>query len=285
MIGESPGPAYDTARAYNATHKAPGGISMRPQHLVATPLDRKKHPSPRFASPKRVTARPPPAFKPPELPNAPSGTRFRVAPTAGRATRREYRKRYLASFRACRDSARAYDAESIKNGASGREFGKEGLGFATRRPLQPTRGAEAERAARLAKKLFAPDPAFKPARIATISKDEARFWADGIYDVYRPPRSDTMRPDPPPPPVTIPPPREDDGALFFDGVRALLDDAYRARLVKRRPLEPERGADHGIEKRPTTLEARDLVFLDDARERPTTDVDPGGASACQQRVA
>ena len=62
-------------------------------------------------------------------------------------------------------------------------------------------------------------------------------------------------------------------------VRALLDDAYRARLVKRRPLEPERGADHGIEKRPTTLEARDLVFLDDARERPTTDVDPGGASA------
>ena len=68
---------------------------------------------------------------------------------------------------------------------------------------------EAERAARLAKKLFAPDPAFKPARIATISKDEARFWADGIYDVYRPPRSDTMRPDPPPPPVTIPPPRED----------------------------------------------------------------------------
>ena len=91
-----------------------------------------------------------------------------------------------------------------------------------------------------------------------------------------------MRPDPPPPPVTIPPPREDDGALFFDGVRALLDDAYRARLVKRRPLEPERGADHGIEKRPTTLEARDLVFLDDARERPTTDVDPGGPSASQQ---
>ena len=278
-VGESPGPAYDTARAYNATHKAPGGISMRPQHLVATPLDRKKVTAPRFASPKAITARPPPAFKPPALPNAPSGTRFRVAPTAGRATRREYRRRYLASFRACRDSARAYDAESIKNGASGREFGKEGLGFATRRPLQPTRGAEAERAARLAKKLFAPDPAFKPARIATISKDEARFWADGIYDVYRPPRSDTMRPDPPPPPVTIPPPREDDGALFFDGVRALLDDAYRARLVKRRPLEPERGADHGIEKRPTTLEARDLVFLDDARERPTTDVDPGGLAA------
>ena len=281
-VGESPGPAYDTARAYNATHKAPGGISMRPQHLVATPLDRKKVTAPRFASPKRVTARPPPAFKPPALPNAPSGTRFRVAPTAGRATRREYRRRYLASFRACRDSARAYDSESIKAGTSGRSFGKEGLGFATRRPLQPTRGAEAERAARLAKKLFAPDPAFKPARIATISKDEARFWADGIYDVYRPPRSDTMRPDPPPPPVTIPPPREDDGALFFDGVRALLDDAYRARLVKRRPLEPARGADHGVDVPPTTLEARDLVFLDDARERPTTDVDPGGASASQK---
>ncbi|CAH0369732.1 unnamed protein product [Pelagomonas calceolata] len=278
-VGESPGPAYDTAHAYNATHKAPGGISMRPQHLVATPLDRKKHPSPRFASPKAITARPPPAFKPPALPNAPSGTRFRVAPTAGRATRREYRRRYLASFRACRDSARAYDSESIKARASGRDFGSEGLGFATRRPLQPTRGAEAERAARLAKKLFAPDPAFKPARIATISKDEARFWADGIYDVYRPPRSDTMRPDPPPPPVTIPPPREDDGALFFDGVRALLDDAYRARLVKRRPLEPERGADHGVEVPPTTWEARDLVFLDDARERPTTDVDPGGVVA------
>ena len=26
-------PAYDIARAYNATHKAPGGISMPPQHL------------------------------------------------------------------------------------------------------------------------------------------------------------------------------------------------------------------------------------------------------------
>jgi hypothetical protein len=279
MIGESPGPAYDTARAYNATHKAPGGISMRPQHLVATPLDRKKVEAPRFASPKAITARPPPAFKPPALPNAPSGTRFRVAPTAGRATRREYRRRYLASFRACRDSARAYDAESIKNGASGREFGKEGLGFATRRPLQPTRGAEAERAARLAKKLFAPDPAFAPARIATISKDEARFWADGIYDVYRPPRSDTMRPDPPPAPVAKSPPREDQGTLFFDGVRALLDDDYRARLVKRRPLGPERGADHGFNVPPTTREARDLVFLDDARERPTTDVDPGGLAA------
>ena len=282
MIGESPGPAYDTARAYNATHKAPGGISMRPQHLVATPLDRKKVTAQRFASPKAITARPPPAFKPPALPNEPSGTRFRVAPTAGRATKREYRRRYLASFRACRDSARAYDAESIRNGGSGRQFEKEGLGFATRRPLQPTRGAEAERAARLAKKLFAPDPAFKPARIATISKDEARFWADGIYDVYVPPRSDTMRPDPPPPPVSKPPPREDQGTLFFDGVRALLDDDYRAKLIKRRPLEPERGADHGIEKRPTTLEARDLVFLDDARERPTTDVDPGGASASEK---
>ena len=88
-----------------------------------------------------------------------------------------------------------------------------------------------------------------------------------------------MRPDPPPPPVTIPPPREDDGALFFDGVRALLDDAYRARLVKRRPLEPERGAAHGVNVPPTTREARALVFLDDARERPTTDVDPGGLVA------
>ena len=74
-------------------------------------------------------------------------------------------------------------------------------------------------------------------------------------------------------------PRGDAGALFFEGVRALLDDDYRARLVKRRPPEPARGADHGIEKRPTTLEARDLVFLDDARERPTTDVDPGGVVA------
>jgi len=32
--------------------------------------------------------------------------------------------------------------------------------------------------------------------------------------------------------------------LFFDGVWALLDDVYRARLVKRRPPEPARGADH-----------------------------------------
>ena len=53
-----------------------------------------------------------------------------------------------------------------------------------------------------------------------------------------------MRPDPPPPPVSKPPPREDAGALFFDGARALLDDVYRARLVKRRPPEPARGADH-----------------------------------------
>ena len=60
---------------------------------------------------------------------------------------------------------------------------------------------------------------------------------------------------------------------------ATLDDAYRARLVKRRPLEPERGADHGVLVPPTTREARDLVFLDDARERPTTDVDPGGLAA------
>ena len=274
-VGESPGRLRH--RACRATHKAAAESPCGPS-TSTTPLDRKKHPSPRrFAERAKATA----GLQAARAQRA-VGDRFRVAPTAGRATRREYRRRYLASFRACRDSARAYDAESIKNGASGREFGKEGLGFAVRRPLQPTRGAEAERAARLAKKLFAPDPAFKPARIATISKDEARFWADGIYDVYRPPRSDTMRPDPPPPPVTIPPPREDDGALFFDGVRALLDDAYRARLVKRRPLEPERGADHGIEKRPTTLEARDLVFLDDARERPTTDVDPGGASASQK---
>ena len=112
-----------------------------------------------------------------------------------------------------------------------------------------------------------------------MSKDEARFWADGIYDVYVPPRSDTMRPDPPPAPVAKPPPREDQGTLFFDGVRALLDDDYRARLVKRRPLGPERGADHGVNVPPTTREARDLVFLDDARERPTTDVDPGGVAA------
>ena len=90
-------------------------------------------------------------------------------------------------------------------------------------------------------------------------------------------------PDPPPAPVSKPPPREDAGVLFFDGVRALLDDAYRAKLIKRRPLEPERGADHGVNVPPTTREARDLVFLDDARERPTTDVDPGGASASQQQ--
>ena len=86
-------------------------------------------------------------------------------------------------------------------------------------------------------------------------------------------------PDPPPAPVSKPPPREDAGVLFFDGVRALLDDAYRAKLIKRRPLEPERGADHGVNVPPTTREARDLVFLDDARERPTTDVDPGGGLA------
>ena len=67
--------------------------------------------------------------------------------------------------------------------------------------------------------------------------------------------------------------------MFFDGVWALLDDVYRARLVKRRPPEPARGADHGVEVPPTTWEARDLVFLDDARERPTTDVDPGGVVA------
>ena len=35
-VGESPGPAYDTARAYNATHKGPPGVAMRRQHLVAT---------------------------------------------------------------------------------------------------------------------------------------------------------------------------------------------------------------------------------------------------------
>ena len=46
----------------------------------------------------------------------------------------------------------------------------------------------------------APRRPVAPQRIATISKDEARFWADGIYDVYVPPRSDTMRPDPPPRP-------------------------------------------------------------------------------------
>ena len=45
---------------------------------------------------------------------------------------------------------------------------------------------------RLAKKLVAPDPAFAPTRIATNSKDEVRFWADGIYDVYVPPLSDTI---------------------------------------------------------------------------------------------
>ena len=86
-------------------------------------------------------------------------------------------------------------------------------------------------------------------------------------------------PDPPPAPVSKPPPREDAGVLFFDGVRALLDDVYRARLVKRRPPEPARGADHGVDVPPTTREARDLVFLDDARGRPATDVDPGGVAA------
>ena len=77
-----------------------------------------------------------------------------------------------------------------------------------------------------------------------------------------------MRPDPPPPPVSKPPPREDAGALFFDGARALLDDVYRARLVKRRlrwPALHEACAVHVVEKRPNAVEEQRARIL--ARRR------------------
>ena len=268
-LGASPGPAYDTARAYGATARAAPGVALRPQHLVATPLDRIRVPAPRFARPPPKNA-PPSAFEPPALPNAPVASRFCVAPTVGRATRREYRKRYLASFRACRDAGRTYGAEAVRKNASGREFEKEGLGFAARRPVAPTRGAEAERATRLAGRLLAPDP--RGAAPRARSGEGARPWADATYDVYVPPRSDTMRATPPAARAPPAAPREAAGDLFFDGVRALLDDAYRARLVARPAVQaPPRGADHGVDVPPTARLASDLVFLDDARERPSTD--------------
>ena len=95
----------------------------------------------------------------------------------------------------------------------------------------PTRGAEAERATRLAGRLLAPDP--RGAAPRARSGEGARPWADATYDVYVPPRSDTMRAAPPAARAPPAAPREAAGDLFFDGVRALLDDAYRARLVAR----------------------------------------------------
>ena len=122
-VGESPGPAYDTARAYNATHKAPGGISMRPQHLVATPLDRKKVTAPRFASPKAITARPPPAYKPPALPNAPPGrgSASRRRPVGRRGASTENATRPHSGPVAIRQSLRR---RIHQKRASGRELGK-----------------------------------------------------------------------------------------------------------------------------------------------------------------
>ena len=170
----APGPPT-TPRVYNATHKAPGGISMWPQHLVATPLDRKKHPSPRFASPKAITADHHRPCRPPCLtlrPGHGSAPRRRPAGHAARArgaiSRRSGVPRLGKSLR----------RRIHKKRASGREFGKEGLaGDAAAAPADARRRGRARGPPR--EKLFAPDPAFKPARIATISKDEARSGPTG----------------------------------------------------------------------------------------------------------
>mmetsp|Transcript_26999 Transcript_26999/g.83160 ORF Transcript_26999/g.83160 Transcript_26999/m.83160 type:complete len:256 (+) Transcript_26999:525-1292(+) len=236
--------------------------------------------------PKKV---PPPPFQPPALPNAPAASHSRVVPTAGKASAQQYRRRYLASFRACRDAERAYGQESILKGASGREFGSEGLGFGERIPVAPTRSTERERADRLVDALLAPDlgradPKFKPESVSRIGPDEARFWPSAVYDAYKPPRSDTMKPSSPIQRARSPVKQteEDDEAaeLFFDIDKALEDGAYRARLVGRRGIfdAPDDDvmvpdlSEHGVVRPPRARVVREMAFLAQARESPTTDV-------------
>ena len=191
--------------------------------------------------------------------------------------------------RRCRDAERAYGQESILKGASGREFGSEGLGFGERIPVAPTRSTERERADRLVDALLAPDlgradPKFKPESVSRIGPDEARFWPSAVYDAYKPPRSDTMKPSSPIQRARSPVKQteEDDEAaeLFFDIDKALEDGAYRARLVGRRGIfdAPDDDgmvpdlSEHGVVRPPRARVVREMAFLAQARESPTTDV-------------
>ena len=136
-------------------------------------------------------AKKPVAFVPPPLPNAPQATVSRATATAGKASAKEYERRYLAAFRACRDAELAYGMEAIP---ARRAVGDDAtdVAFSARIPARPTRSSERERADRLAEALRTPelgrqDPRFVP--------DEERFWSAHVYDVYKPPRSDTMNDD------------------------------------------------------------------------------------------
>ena len=115
----------------------------------------------------------------------------RATATAGKASAKEYERRYLAAFRACRDAELAYGMEAIP---ARRAVGDDAtdVAFSARIPARPTRSSERERADRLAEALRTPelgrqDPRFVP--------DEERFWSAHVYDVYKPPRSDTMNDD------------------------------------------------------------------------------------------
>ncbi|KAH8076581.1 hypothetical protein JL721_592 [Aureococcus anophagefferens] len=224
-LGRSPGPAYDTSAAYLATARSVPGLLLRPQHLVASKLDEKRArvaPEPADASAyferlKRTAApAPAPAPAPAARPKAAIDLTQRVhvaavagkgaaadsfaylAPasrataTAGKASAKEYERRYLAAFRACRDAELAYGMEAIP---ARRAVGDDAtdVAFSARIPARPTRSSERERADRLAEALRTPelgrqDPRFVP--------DEERFfWSAHVYDVYKPPRSDTMNDD------------------------------------------------------------------------------------------
>ncbi|KAH8060389.1 hypothetical protein JL720_13552 [Aureococcus anophagefferens] len=115
----------------------------------------------------------PVAFVPPPLPNAPQATASRATATAGKASAKEYERRYLAAFRACRDAELAYGMEAIP---ARRAVGDDAtdVPFSARIPARPTRSSERERADRLAEALRTPelgrqDPRFVP--------DEERFWS------------------------------------------------------------------------------------------------------------
>ncbi|KAH8052868.1 hypothetical protein JL722_10003 [Aureococcus anophagefferens] len=218
-LGRSPGPAYDTSAAYLATARSVPGLLLRPQHLAAIDLTQRVHVAAvagkgavadSFAyrasatTAKRdyanrnvrqtkadVVAEKPVAFVPPPLPNAPQATASRATATAGKASAKEYERRYLAAFRACRDAELAYGMEAIP---ARRAVGDDAtdVAFSARIPARPTRSSERERADRLAEALRTPelgrqDPRFVP--------DEERFWSAHVYDVYKPPRSDTMNDD------------------------------------------------------------------------------------------
>ena len=181
-----------TQKVYVAASKGGGDVAGTFAYLSSGAVALKDYASRnvRQTVEKKEKAKPT-AFVPPPLPNAPTATVSRNTPTAGKASAAEYKRRYLAAFRACRDAELAYGMEAIpKRADSGEAYEAGGVGFAARVPSDPTRDSEKQRADRLLQKLVvSPELGKQDPRLAP---DEQRFWSAHVYDVYKPPRSDTM---------------------------------------------------------------------------------------------